>query len=141
MSTPLPTSLEPDRELLIGALLRVAYQELGASVNAGLAVAGYPDVRAAHFPILQSLHRHPDGLRISVLAERAEMSVQAMWELVEALVGGAYVERIRDPHDGRARLIRFTPRGGWRWGESSAGSFEALSGTGDSGLGRIRWPS
>jgi DNA-binding MarR family transcriptional regulator len=46
-----------------------------------------------------------------VLAERAHMTKQAMAELVAHLEAQGYVERIPDPNDGRAELVRTTTRG------------------------------
>jgi DNA-binding MarR family transcriptional regulator len=56
-------------------------------------------------------HLDPDGTRLTVLAERAQMSHQSMGELVGELVELGYLERVRDPADGRARLLRATPAG------------------------------
>ena len=66
-------------------------------------------LRAVHIPVFESLD--PGGTRLTVLADRTQMSHQAMGELVEELIGLGYLERVPDPADGRARLIRPTPRG------------------------------
>jgi DNA-binding MarR family transcriptional regulator len=66
-------------------------------------------VRPAHGNVLQFLD--DDGTRVSVLAERAQMSKQSMAELVAHLERHGYVERVPDPADGRARLVRATARG------------------------------
>lgn len=52
------------------------------------------------------------GTRVSVLAERAQMTKQSMAELVLHLERLDYVERVPDPSDGRAKLVRATERGG-----------------------------
>jgi DNA-binding MarR family transcriptional regulator len=65
--------------------------------------------RAAHTQVFESLD--PDGTRLTVLAERAQMSHQAMGEMVEELVRHGYLERVPDPVDRRARLIRATALG------------------------------
>jgi DNA-binding MarR family transcriptional regulator len=49
---------------------------------------------------------------VSVLAERAQITKQSMAELVAHLERHGYVERVPDPSDGRAKLVRATPRGG-----------------------------
>ena len=51
------------------------------------------------------------GTRVSVLAERAQMTKQSMAELVAHLERLGYVERVPDPSDRRAKLVRATPRG------------------------------
>ena len=39
------------------------------------------------------------------------MTHQSMGELVRTLEARGYVERVADPHDGRARLVRLTAKG------------------------------
>lgn len=51
------------------------------------------------------------GTRATVLAERAAVSKQAMGELIDELQVRGYVKRAPDPRDGRAKLIRLTPKG------------------------------
>jgi DNA-binding MarR family transcriptional regulator len=46
-----------------------------------------------------------------VLADRARMTKQSMTELVAHLERQGYVERVPDPADGRAKLVRATYRG------------------------------
>jgi DNA-binding MarR family transcriptional regulator len=48
---------------------------------------------------------------VSVLAERAQMTKQSMAELVGHLEAHGYVERVPDPTDRRAKLVRSTARG------------------------------
>ena len=75
-----------------------------------LAESGHPDVRFAHGTVFQFLD--DDGTRVGVLAERAHVSKQAMAQLVAHLEEHGYVERVPDPHDRRAKLVRATERGG-----------------------------
>jgi DNA-binding MarR family transcriptional regulator len=51
------------------------------------------------------------GTRVSVLAERAQATKQSMAELVAHLERHGYVERIPDPADRRAKLVRATTKG------------------------------
>jgi DNA-binding MarR family transcriptional regulator len=51
------------------------------------------------------------GTRVSVLAERAAVTKHSMAELVAHLEAHGYVERLPDPADRRAKLVRATPRG------------------------------
>ena len=74
-----------------------------------LAERGHPEVRFAHGNVLQFLDDH--GTRVSVLAQRAQMTKQSMAQLVAHLEAHGYVERIPDPSDGRAKLVRATDRG------------------------------
>lgn len=66
-------------------------------------------LRSAHAQVFECLDPH--GTRVTTLAERARMSHQAMSELVDELTRHGYLERVPDPADGRARLIRPTARG------------------------------
>jgi DNA-binding MarR family transcriptional regulator len=50
----------------------------------------------------------PEGTRASVLAERAGMSRPSMGELIDELETLGYVERVPDPDDRRAKLIKPT---------------------------------
>jgi DNA-binding MarR family transcriptional regulator len=95
---------------LIAALLRVPYQAVIDRVTRRLR-AEYPDLRPAHLIVFQTLDHPPDGTRLTAIAERAQVTPQSMGELVDALERGGYVERIPDPADRRAKLIRYTERG------------------------------
>jgi DNA-binding MarR family transcriptional regulator len=53
----------------------------------------------------------PDGERVTELAARAHTTKQAMGYLVDYLVQHGYLERLRDPTDGRAQIVRRTERG------------------------------
>src|SRR5207249_11372361 len=50
------------------------------------------------------------GTRPSVLADRAGMTRPAMGELIDELEAAGYVERVADPEDRRAKLIKPTAR-------------------------------
>ena len=65
--------------------------------------------RPVHFQAVANLPQA--GARLTSLASRAGISKQAMGKLVEELEGIGYVERVPDPADGRARLVRFTKSG------------------------------
>jgi DNA-binding MarR family transcriptional regulator len=52
-----------------------------------------------------------DGDRLTSLAERADMTKQAVGEVASELESIGYVERVPDPSDGRAKIIRLTARG------------------------------
>ena len=75
-----------------------------------LAQRGHPEVRYAHGNVFQYLD--DAGTRVSDLAQRAGMTKQSMAQLVEHLEARGYLERIADPADGRAKLVRATALGG-----------------------------
>lgn len=93
----------------IGRLLLHAQRDFDAELNARLRERGYPDVRLAHSALFA--HIDPEGTRSSELAERAGMTKQGMGQLVADLEKKGYVERVEDPADGRARLVRLTKKG------------------------------
>jgi DNA-binding MarR family transcriptional regulator len=101
------TSKEPPRN--IGLLLREPFRHASLRLHERFAERGHPEVRAPHGNVLQYLD--DDGTRVSVLAERAQVTKQAMAELVAHLERHGYVERAPDPSDRRAKLVRATPRG------------------------------
>jgi DNA-binding MarR family transcriptional regulator len=57
----------------------------------------------------------PEGGRLTDLAERAQMTKQAVGEVASELEKMGYVERVPDPADGRAKIIRLTGRGSEAW--------------------------
>lgn len=94
---------------MIGALLRIPFQQTVARVLQRLQEAGYTDLRPAHFAVMQ--HMRPEGVRVTELAHRAQMTKQSMGALIDYAEERGYVERAPDPSDRRAWLIRLTPRG------------------------------
>jgi DNA-binding MarR family transcriptional regulator len=94
---------------LIGSLLGIPYDMLGKRVEEGYLEAGFADLRPAHSPVFRFLS--PDGDRVTDLARRAGTTKQAMGYLVEYLIGRGYLERLPDPTDGRAQIVRRTARG------------------------------
>jgi DNA-binding MarR family transcriptional regulator len=98
-----------DQRENIGRLLLLAQRDFDAELNARLRERGYPDVRLAHSALFA--HIDPEGTRSSELAERAGMTKQGMGQLVADLEKKGYVERVEDPADGRARLVRLTKNG------------------------------
>jgi DNA-binding MarR family transcriptional regulator len=101
-----------DTEPLLGALLRVPYQAMMTEgVEPELDAAGYGDVRSAHLPVVQALTWRPAGLRATELAAHSRITKQSMGYLVDYLQARGYVERVPDPADGRAKVVRLTPRG------------------------------
>jgi DNA-binding MarR family transcriptional regulator len=101
-------SSQPPTENL-AVLLREPYRIGSQRLVARFAERGHPEIRAPHgsvFPFLDDA-----GTRVSVLAERAQITKQSMAELVAHLEHHGYVERVPDPTDRRAKLVRATARG------------------------------
>jgi DNA-binding MarR family transcriptional regulator len=70
--------------------------------------AGITDITLAQARVAARIG--PQGTRVSDLAEQARVTKQSAAFLVEQLEAAGYVERVRDPTDGRARLVRLTTR-------------------------------
>ncbi|NUT45344.1 MAG: winged helix-turn-helix transcriptional regulator [Thermoactinospora sp.] len=66
-------------------------------------------VRPSHSAVF--FHMEHDGIRLGRLAEKAQMTPQAMGELVDDLEDFGYLRRVPDPTDRRAKLIVFTEEG------------------------------
>jgi DNA-binding MarR family transcriptional regulator len=94
----------------IGELLRNPSAARARHVERGLAAAGHAAVRPPHFPVFEYID-HERGSRITYLARHANVTAQAMGEVVDHLERHGYVERVPDPTDGRAKLVRLTARG------------------------------
>lgn len=77
-------------------------------IVAALAAAGYADITRAQARLLAGIDL--DGTRLVTLADRARIPKQTALALVNGLEAAGYVERVPDPSDGRARLIRLTAR-------------------------------
>lgn len=105
---PLPGSSRDERPN-IGILFRLLHQGVVQRVSAGLAEAGFEDIRPAHTTVFQ--HIEADGSRLTDLAERAQITKQSMGYLVDYLEQHGYVERRPDPSDRRVTLICLTERG------------------------------
>lgn len=66
-------------------------------------------LRQAHTQLFPHITR--DGVRLTELATRLDVSKQAIGPLVDDLVAAGVVARVPDPADARAKLIRWTPAG------------------------------
>lgn len=99
----------PYDRIMIGATLNLLAQAINRRIVEQLHAKGYSDFRPAYHPVFQWCR--PEGSRISELAELIGVTKSAMTQLIDVLVSRGYVERVNDPHDGRATLIRRTERG------------------------------
>ena len=99
-----------ESHVLFSQLLRNPYAALLTRLHAGLAAAGYADSQPSWGTNIFYCLRE-GGLRLTELAERAHTSKQAMNYTVNRLEEAGYVERVPDPTDGRAKVIRLTQRG------------------------------
>ena len=93
----------------LGAALRGAFTALNDLVIPHLVRQGFTDLRPAHAAVFQYLD--DTGTTVSALAQRAQMTKQAMAELVAHLEQHGYVTRMPDSTDRRAKLVLPTDRG------------------------------
>jgi DNA-binding MarR family transcriptional regulator len=107
-STPRQRSARRDPRNL-GLLLREPYRIGLDELHRQIAQRGHPEVRAPHGNVFGFLD--DEGTQVSELARRAQITKQSMAELVAHLEHHGYVERVPDPKDRRAKLVRPTDRG------------------------------
>lgn len=98
-----------DRGENIGRLLLRAGRGFDAELGVRLRGRGYEDVRPGHSAVFA--HIDAGGTRSGELALRAGITKQSMGELVADLEEKGYVERVEDPVDRRARVVRLTEKG------------------------------
>jgi DNA-binding MarR family transcriptional regulator len=99
----------PADRLAVGQLLVRLLHEFRAELSAPAAERGYADVRRPHLHIFGNVG--VDGVRLTELAERAQLSLATASELVSDLQRLGYLERRPDPRDRRAKLVFPTRRG------------------------------
>jgi DNA-binding MarR family transcriptional regulator len=100
---------EPEQRQNLGLLCFYPSRAMEARVVAALAEAGFDDVTVAQGRIAARIG--PTGTRLTDLAEQALVTKQTAGHLVDQLERAGYVERVPDPTDGRARLVRMAERG------------------------------
>lgn len=98
----------PSEEPNLGVLLFVPYRHLESAVLATLRRHGH-DLPIGQARVFQRIA--PGGSRLVDLAEAAQVTKQTVGSIVDGLERAGYVERVRDPADARARLVRITARG------------------------------
>ena len=102
---------------LLGALLRLAWQQVRRQMADDIAAGGFDDLQDAHLSVFQ--YPGPDGLRPVDLARQIRMSRQATNYLIAQLEEFGYLER-RSKNGDRRRV--YLTRRGRRLMASIAGS-------------------
>jgi DNA-binding MarR family transcriptional regulator len=93
----------------IGNAIRPVWIGLQRLLDQELKAAGFGDLRSAHGVVFQTARA--EGARVTEMAERANITPQAMGQLVDDLEQFGYVTRQPDPRDKRAKLVLLTDRG------------------------------
>jgi DNA-binding MarR family transcriptional regulator len=96
------------RELPSSLLMFIAARAAADRIFRAMQNAGFDDVTIAQARLMMGVD--PEGTRLSVLAARGQVAKQTATALVDKLERAGYVERVPDPSDGRAKLVRMTPR-------------------------------
>jgi len=99
---------EPPPPLNTISMLGRAYSLLGFQIVDGVVGAGFPQ-KPKHSAVFAQID--PSGSRLTELAHRANITPQAMGELVDELEDLGYLTRQPDPTDRRAKLIMLTDDG------------------------------
>jgi DNA-binding MarR family transcriptional regulator len=98
-----------DDEMNVGLSMFIAYRSMEQRIFAALAEAGYGDITVAQSRVAARIA--PEGTRLTELAEQAQVTKQTAGFLVDQLERTGYVQRVPDPADARARLVRLTELG------------------------------
>ncbi len=77
--------------------------------DAGMIASGHEVFAHARSGLIAHMDR--TGTRQADLVARSGLTKQAVQQFVDELVADGLVARIRDPADGRGRIVVFTPRG------------------------------
>ena len=93
-------------EPFVGLLMFIASRDVETRVVAAMRRAGIDDITLAQARVAARIGPH--GTRLTDLAEQAQVTKQTATAIVDRLEAAGYVERVRDPTDGRARLVRLT---------------------------------
>src|ERR1700728_792205 len=91
-------------------LLHVAADQFAEEFTDKLAAVGLGDLRPGHGCVFGNIDPE-GGTRLTELAERANMTKQSVGEFASDLEKLGYLERVPDPNDGRAKIIRLTDQG------------------------------
>jgi DNA-binding MarR family transcriptional regulator len=100
-----------DHDLPLVGLLAEVKDAISDELYARLHEMGHGGIRPAHGCVFGFIDRG-GGVRLTALADRSGLTKQAVGEAVADLERLGYVERVPDPSDGRAKIIRLTERGG-----------------------------
>ena len=104
-----PGSKNTPAGIPLPGLLDIVSGVMFGEFRAELERSEFGDIRPTHGCVFRYVQG--EGLRLTDIAERADMTKQSVGEIVDDLVGRGYVQRIPDPEDRRAKLICLTERG------------------------------
>jgi DNA-binding MarR family transcriptional regulator len=104
-----PGSKNSSAGIPLPGLLDIVSEAMFRDFRSELEQSEFGDIRPTHGCVFRYVQG--DGLRLTDIAERANMTKQSIGEIVDDLVERGYAQRIPDPEDRRAKLICLTERG------------------------------
>jgi len=102
-------TVEEARRRNMRQLLLRASRIVNRHVVDGLHARGYADLRSTHTTLLSNIDLA--GSTVTVAADRAGITKQAMGRLAAELEAAGYVRVQGDPNDARARILQLTKTG------------------------------
>jgi len=93
----------------LSRLLKEFSRDFERRIWRGLEARGYPAIRASHSAVFANLGL--GAVRVTELAERAQVTQQAMGKMLKEMERMGYIVRDVDSVDKRAKEIRLTERG------------------------------
>jgi DNA-binding MarR family transcriptional regulator len=102
-------SVEKGRRRNMRQLLLRASRIVNRHVVEGLHARGYTDLRSTHTTLLSNIDLA--GSTVTVAADRAGITKQAMGRLAAELEDAGYIRVKGDPKDARARVLQLTKTG------------------------------
>lgn len=102
-------TIEEGRRRNMRQLLLRASRIVNRHVLEGLQARGYTDLRSTHTTLLSNMDLA--GSTVTVAADRAGITKQAMGRLATELEAAGYIRVEADPTDARARILQLTKTG------------------------------
>jgi DNA-binding MarR family transcriptional regulator len=102
-------TIEEGRRRNMRQLLLRASRIVNRHVVEGLQARGYTDLRSTHTTLLSNIDLA--GSTVTVAADRAGITKQAMGRLATELETAGYIRVEADPKDARARILQLTKTG------------------------------
>src|SRR5882757_1415714 len=102
-------AIEEGRRRNMRQLLLRASRIVNRHVVEGLHARGYADLRSTHTTLLSNIDL--SGSSVTVAADRAGITKQAMGRLATELEAAGYIRVRSDPKDARARILQLTKTG------------------------------
>lgn len=90
-------------------LTRHLHRQVTVNMNKRLEACGYNDIATRHLSIFDNLES--EGTNIVTLAQRANITKQAMGKLVREASASGYIKTHSDPSDSRSTIVQFTEKG------------------------------